>query len=162
MFPFAFRAPTTYSIVLKAQDKGSTPKSAELRIRVNVVAESKTPPSFQDRNYKGTLQDNTRSGRKIGEVTIQNDPQKFMQYQILAGNVDGSFCVDYTKAAYAQKPIDFDKWRQSTFEMTIALMYDNSISATEMWATIPSENDNAPVFVGGSKPVVKVLPENAG
>lgn len=165
-FEFALsecRSPGVYDLILKASDKGTPENFAELNIKVNVVSVGTTPPSFQDRGYKASLSDNTNAGRKIGEVTIMNNPQKsFIQYQILSGNVDNAFCIDYSRKAYTQKSIDFDKWKQPNFELTIALMYSNSISATELWAAIPKENDNPPVFVGGSKAVEKVLLEDAG
>ena len=160
---FTSRARATYNLVLKATDKGATPKSVELAIKVNVVPVTVTPPSFKDKEYKGSVKENTLSGQQIGEVTINFLPeQKNIQYQILAGNEADSFCVDYRRITYAQKPIDFDNWKKATFELTIGLLYENSISATELWATIPKDNDNPPVFVGGSQPVVKVLPEDAG
>ena len=160
-----FRTTDTHVLTLKAVDKGTPPKSAELTITVKVVAAATAPPSFQDRNYKGTMKDNTLSGQQIGEVTVtipESLKNKYIQYQIIAGNADNSFCIDYRKSAYAQKSFDFDTWKKLSFELTIALVYGSSMSATEMWATIPKDNDNAPVFVGGSKPVVKVLPEDTG
>ena len=163
-FYFVFRTTdTTYNLVLTAKDEGTPAKSAELTIRVKVAAVAATPPSFRDRQFKGSVKDNTPSGEKITEVSVQA-PQENMaiQYQIIAGNKDNSFCIDYRKFAYTQKPVDFDKWKKAKFEVTVALTYDNSMSAAEVWAVFPAENDNAPVFVGGSQPVIKVLPEDAG
>lgn len=160
---FTYRAPAVYNIVLKATDGGDQQNTAELTIKVNVVSGGGTLPSFQEKNYKGTLKDNTLSGQQIGEVTIKDNPQNsYIQYQILSGNEDNSFCIDYSGRIYAQKAIDFDTRKQELFELTIALMYGDSISASELWAVIPKANDNPPVFVGGNQPVVKVLPESAG
>ena len=109
------------------------------------------------------MKDNTPSGEKITDVSVQEDKKNMLiQYQIIAGNKDNSFCIDYRKVAYTQKPVDFDKWKKEKFEVTVALTYQNSMSAAEVWAVLPEENDNAPVFVGGSQPVIKVLPEDAG
>ena len=120
-------------------------------------------PSFTDSSFKGTLHDNSDVGRRAGVVGVKDSqPSDFIQFSIVSGNLDNSFCIDFGRNVYVQKAIDLDKYTQTTFEMVITMKYKNSMSSTTLWMRSVKENDNWPVFTDGNSPVVKYLPEDSG
>ena len=130
---------------------------------MNVVAGPAKLPSFTDNSFKGTLQDNSAVGRRAGVVGVKDSqPSDFIQFSIVSGNLDNSFCIDFGKNVYVQKPVDLDKYTQSSLEMVITMKYKNSMSSTMLWMRTVKENDNWPVFTDGNAPVVKYLPEDSG
>eukprot|EP00794_Sanderia_malayensis_P018890 gene18890-20792_t len=151
----------SYDFILRASDQGVPVRSKDLQIKVTVVAGTK-PPSFTEVRFKGFISDNTPVGRSVGSVSIKdNDPKDFIQYEIVYGNDDNSFCIDFTRTVYVQKPIDRDVTQKDNYYMTVAMKYKGRMMSTLFWVSGKDENDNSPVFKSGYGAFIKEIPESS-
>ncbi len=109
------------------------------------------------------MDDNTPIGRSVGSIQVKDDTIKdYIRYEIVSGDPDNSFCIDYTKVVHTQKDVDRDIAKKDNYYLTVVMKYKNIVSSTLLWLTIKvDQNDNSPVFKDGYADVTKTIPESS-
>ena len=138
------------------------PKYTTLKIKVTVVAGTKTP-SFRETRFRGTIDDNSAVGRSVGDVRVQdNAPKDFLHYDIISGNEDDSFCIDFNRVMYVQKHMDRDVTQKDEYKMTVVMKFKNHVSSAVFFVIGRDENDNSPVFATGYAAITRSISESSG
>ena len=139
-------------------DQGTSQLSTDLRVKV-LVQPAQIPPRFVTQAYSASIFDDSPVGQSVTSVkgTTGSD---FLSYDIIDGDKYNSFCVGFEGTMFVQKEIDRDATQISSYHMTVNMKYKYRNMALRVRVNVKDNNDNAPVFQDGVKPVRVSLSED--
>lgn len=154
----------TYSITVRAVDKGVPPQSDETTVVVVVTGENKHSPVFKAPSSQVFVPENEPVGATI--LTVQADdadvgPNGEVRYAISGGNDQGQFAVHpRTGVVTIVRPLDYDTMPEHHLNITATDLGLDARSATASLTVMLTDiNDNPPVF--NQTTYTASIPENS-
>ncbi|KAK3929465.1 Cadherin-related tumor suppressor [Frankliniella fusca] len=141
----------TYSITVRAVDKGVPPQSDEATVVIVVTGENKHSPVFKAASSQVFVPENEPVGATI--LTVQADdadagPNGEVRYAISGGNDQGQFAVHpRTGVVTIVRPLDYDTMPEHHLNISATDLGLDARSATASLTVMLTDiNDNPPVF----------------
>ena len=141
-----------YSLKVRAEDRGTPPKSATVNLRIVVRDVNDNAPIFSKSNYPTKIREDARPGSLVVTVTATDKDQgtnSDILYDIVGGNDDGLFSINRINGEIkVANNLDYE--RMPLYNLLIGAQ-DKGKPPQLSQATVEIElinvNDNAPQFI---------------
>ena len=161
MFFYSDAIGSKFIFTVTASDKSQSVKRSS---KISVIAQIKDgvkPPVFMQSFYRASLVDNIPVGESIVAIATNDvDSTSSTSFRITGGNINNSFCIDFSKTLFTQKTMDFDLSHIVQFPIAIEMINGYQTSKTTISLTWSDDNDNIPYFKNGAGPIVKEVSES--
>ncbi|XP_059150508.1 protocadherin Fat 4-like [Physella acuta] len=149
-------AADSYTLVLRAKDRGTPSRSSTATVTINVTPSRTTNP---DSDYSFTVAEDKPAGSEIGRIKVDS-PRVPSGYTILAGNLGNSIGVDLdattNEGLLTVSALDCEKYPE--YNLLVEVTTDIGPLTKVVQVTVTDVNDNPPVF--SQTAYVISIPEN--
>ncbi|KAK3099557.1 hypothetical protein FSP39_006219 [Pinctada imbricata] len=142
----------TYTLVIRASDKGSPPRSDTATVILIVTNVNQYPPQFTNSNFQVTIPENAAIGQSIAQLVASDSDGSGLnaeiKYFILGGNANNLFSINERQGIISvNKPLDFDTVPSHVLNVSArdsGLLYKETTALFTV--KLSDVNDNPPVF----------------
>lgn len=148
-------AVNSFTIVVKATDKGSPPLSGTVTATIRVSDGNDQAPAFNPREYRQKVPEDSPPGFLVTQVKATDQDEGYnaeLEFTITAGNDPYQFYIDpKTGEILVSGMLDFDHGKKF-YNLTV-MVRDRGVPPKQaakpafVYITIVDSNDNPPVFV---------------
>lgn len=147
----ALIADKTYTLQIRAVDRGVPPQHDETHVTIIVTGENRFSPMFTALSYQVIVPENEPIGSTILTVTASDNddgPNGMVRYSISGGNERKEFAVDsITGAVTILQSLDYDLIQEYQLNITAEdLGFQPKIAVAMLTVTLTDINDNSPMF----------------
>ena len=141
----------SYVLLIEAEDGGTPALTAGCSVIIIVSDENDNSPRITNSRLSLTLPEDTAVGNKIFYFSAEDEDEgenAELRYFISGGSYQKHFIVDqYTGSLVLQQPLDYERDKSFTLEVTVADQGSPSLNDTvRLRLQITDVNDNAPKF----------------
>lgn len=141
----------TFTIVIRATDRGVPPLHNETKVQLIVTGENKYAPVFTSLSYQVIVPENEPIGSTIltFSATDRDDgPNGMVKYSISGGNERKEFSInENTGAIVIRQSLDYDLIQEYHLNITaVDLGFQPKKSVAMLTITLTDINDNPPLF----------------
>ncbi|XP_029291798.1 cadherin EGF LAG seven-pass G-type receptor 3 [Cottoperca gobio] len=144
-----------YTLQVEASDQGKEPgpRSATVKVFIDVLDENDNVPQFSEKRYVVAVKEDVRPHSDILRVSatdLDKDSNAAVHYNIISGNSRGQFSIDsVTGEIHVVAPLDYEAEREYTLRVRAQ---DNgrpplSNNTGIVSVQVTDVNDNPPIFV---------------
>ena len=147
-----YEATSTYNLTVTVIDNGTSPRSSDALVAIQLIDINDNRPVFSQSVYRGQLLENQPAGQSIATVVISDADSPLnarIVLEVFTPNLNSIFTV--TLAGEVQNLVTLDRETQSEYTIVIMAINDGSgivlSEITTVVIEILDENDNAPQFM---------------
>ena len=139
-----------YSLIVKASDKGATPKSDTKLILIDILDVNDKSPSFSTSSITYSVKESVPIGEEVGSSLDRESGHKDVSYKISSGNTGDVFDINKaTGQIYTIKEVDFEKTAE--YQLKIEKIDFNAPNPQEsiikVKIVVEDINDDTPTFL---------------
>ncbi|KAG8186896.1 hypothetical protein JTE90_023783 [Oedothorax gibbosus] len=138
-----------YDFIVQATDQGSPPRSATIRVRMDVLPRSSStslPPVCKDVETNAAVAESDKVGQTVTFLQVEDPDGDNLWYSIVGGNSDGAFLIQpHSGTVSVARKLDWEK--KSDYNLNISITDGVNIIYQQLPIKVIDVNDHSPVFL---------------